>query len=1566
MNTYGLPLLTLASLLIASLLLIGRGQGVRCLVMLGVFPALLCAAGGLVIHGRTPLLPTMLAAGGLAVAGQVFLLLGTNRAGRMALLGAAGGYFIAVALAAWCVRWLQISGVYTPLLRDLWYAPGGAALDFRHLALGAIALAGAGIIADLAVAVTATIQEVHKADPALPAPRLFTAGLRFGRDVIGTEINTLPFALLGTALGALLLVLVRPDVASWPYTWLELVNRQDMAVEVAAMAAGTIGLTLTIPLTAWLVARHLGCRPCVPASTPPAAPVRSLRSFSPLLALVATALAAVATIQWLGESSYRYPAVRHDTHTQLLRAEVQTSCMTGASSGTPASARRTAEGMQLLAMQTGDGRALQVENAITGSPVNDRIVAAGDRALVRLQESSGEAYAALVEIERDRGLVLLLLAVCVTVVVVSGWSGWRALVALLASFLVLLGFLFLIVRTRIPTIPAALAAALAVTALTYVILFGPGRKAAAATLGVVLGLAVASLAGVWFGQWLGFSGRHDSELMALNFYSSAHGFDFPALLGAAVIIGALGVTMDVAIGVASAVHEVYLANPLSRFPTLLAAGLAVGRKVIVAMFGAIFFAYIGLNLGLFLLPWTMPGALHQLLANERVATEAYRLLIGGLAIAWCVPATAFCAAWLTPRTAPAGGQPPADGPGRRDTRHALRPAALLVLLLAGCVVPAAAAESRPARAGDGNANVKELDDWVSGTFTYQLVIGRFYEWNTDPTAIPGLLGELSSRTPLKAGVEFKSVGLDDPQLLRNPLLIMTGNRVFKLSTEELANLRNYLQQGGFLYADDCGGSDWSFRRMISTLFPDDELQPLPAKHPLFRAFYPLEAVPKVVDLYSGPPQVLGLVHDGRLVVVYTYNTDLPCAWERYPDGSYVHVVEEEKREGAIRFGINVMHHALRQQLGRGAAGAGVRPPATQLPAPATLPAGALERYPLRRQLPCTHITAIARDQHQVWFGGHSYLPGEEEGLARWDKETGQWQLFMDAEGILSEEVNCLALRSGELFAGSDTWKWTKGLARFEPATRRWRTLTTAEGLPHNRVVALLPDEERLWVGCRQGVAVVEPGPPERINTVRSPVFPAEGAFVIGLMKNDPFVWVNHFAGLARFDTRNQEWTTLARHTPLLPRHALAMAQADQTAWFLSALTDRVALVRCDLAANDYREWPVDGAVDLNKAVALATDGSELLLGMRDNLGIYALSAEDGKLRHHWAPPDVPRDRNLRTGLLAYDDETVWASFWPNGGLWRRAAGGRDWQEIPFRAGAPASHILSLARLGNSLYAGTMGVGLWRYDLKTQRWVNLNLGILVQGSLYSYLGNHDAIRWENIYAMEPDGARLWMATNHGLILHDPERTPSGFEVLERSGGLLKGVARAEGLIWTGGDDGVLRAFDPAAQAWRESCTWASGAPVRALCVWSNSLWAATAQGLWRRSAGPAGTWAQATNRLSDLHGLWPTAEGLWISSRTALYVQRAPEAPAVEVLPGLDGLPAHAVCATPEGTLVATEQGLVVCTSNFTARAWYNRESGLGAAAISALAADDRQIWLGTLGDGLTRLTRAALAAPCRE
>ncbi len=178
--------------------------------------------------------------------------------------------------------------------------------------------------------------------------------------------------------------------------------------------------------------------------------------------------------------------------------------------------------------------------------------------------------------------------------------------------------------------------------------------------------------------------------------------------------------------------------------------------------------------------------------------------------------------------------------------------------------------------------------------------------------MPGLFSEINRQTKIKARVDFSTVGLDSEELFANPFLIMTGNRFFSLSDEEIANMKNYVLAGGFIYADDCGGADWSFRHMIGKVFPEHKLEEVPKDHPVFSSHFKLSAVPKILDLYGTEAKAFGIFIDGRLAVLYTYDTDVPCGWEKHPDGSFVHLLTPAKHTSSLELGVNIIIHALQE------------------------------------------------------------------------------------------------------------------------------------------------------------------------------------------------------------------------------------------------------------------------------------------------------------------------------------------------------------------------------------------------------------------------------------------------------------------------------------------------------------------------------------------------------------------------------------------------------------------------------------------------------------------------------
>ena len=193
-----------------------------------------------------------------------------------------------------------------------------------------------------------------------------------------------------------------------------------------------------------------------------------------------------------------------------------------------------------------------------------------------------------------------------------------------------------------------------------------------------------------------------------------------------------------------------------------------------------------------------------------------------------------------------------------------------------------------------------------------MTIGRLHydgggDWYANPSSLPNLLSAIRTRTTLRVATEEKVVTLSDDDLWDVPYLYMTGHGNVHWSDRDLATLRRYLQQGGFLHADDNYGMDASIRRELARLFPDHPLVEVPLDHPVYHLVYEFpRGMPKIHVHDGKPAQGFGIFVDGRLVVYYSYQSDLGDGWED-PE---VHHDSPDKREAALRMGVNLFAYAV--------------------------------------------------------------------------------------------------------------------------------------------------------------------------------------------------------------------------------------------------------------------------------------------------------------------------------------------------------------------------------------------------------------------------------------------------------------------------------------------------------------------------------------------------------------------------------------------------------------------------------------------------------------------------------
>jgi hypothetical protein len=181
------------------------------------------------------------------------------------------------------------------------------------------------------------------------------------------------------------------------------------------------------------------------------------------------------------------------------------------------------------------------------------------------------------------------------------------------------------------------------------------------------------------------------------------------------------------------------------------------------------------------------------------------------------------------------------------------------------------------------------------------------DWYGNPTALPNLAKFCNQKINTKIPAKTATVEAGSPDLFAYAFIHMTGHGNVVFSDNDVINLRNYLTSGGFLHIDDNYGMDKYIRRELKRVFPDKELVEVPASHKIFQGPFLFSAgLPKIHEHDNKRPQAFAIIIDGRIVCLYTVETDLGDGWE----DQEVHNDPREVREKALKMGANILHYAF--------------------------------------------------------------------------------------------------------------------------------------------------------------------------------------------------------------------------------------------------------------------------------------------------------------------------------------------------------------------------------------------------------------------------------------------------------------------------------------------------------------------------------------------------------------------------------------------------------------------------------------------------------------------------------
>ncbi len=185
-------------------------------------------------------------------------------------------------------------------------------------------------------------------------------------------------------------------------------------------------------------------------------------------------------------------------------------------------------------------------------------------------------------------------------------------------------------------------------------------------------------------------------------------------------------------------------------------------------------------------------------------------------------------------------------------------------------------------------------------------------WNVHPIGDANLRQKLAELTNINVSTEPKVVRLRDfDDMCRHPFVFMTSEGFFELEPQEERNLREFLERGGFVYADDCvynGQEDrfaQSYAKLINKLFPDNPMRDIPTDHEILHAYFDFpDGVPHMQGVRWPGANARGLFEPGtgRIMTLITPG-DLHCGWVNS-------FWEESKNLQAIKMGINIIIYFL--------------------------------------------------------------------------------------------------------------------------------------------------------------------------------------------------------------------------------------------------------------------------------------------------------------------------------------------------------------------------------------------------------------------------------------------------------------------------------------------------------------------------------------------------------------------------------------------------------------------------------------------------------------------------------
>ncbi|WP_294521123.1 YibE/F family protein [uncultured Pseudoflavonifractor sp.] len=273
------------------------------------------------------------------------------------------------------------------------------------------------------------------------------------------------------------------------------------------------------------------------------------------------------------------------------------------------------------------------------------------RLIVQLgYDDSGVLYVVnIFNYDRWQVVGAFVLVFALVMVLVGGWKGVKALLGLLFTLACVWFLLLPMMLQGVPPIPATVAIIALTSAASLLLLDGPTLKTLCATLGCVGGVAVAGISAAVVGTLTPLSGFNTENAEALVLRAADGGLEISGLLVCGILISSMGAVMDVAMAIASSLHELHTHNPELSPLGLFRSGMNIGRDAMGTMANTLILAFAGSSLNTLLLFQVYDYPIMQLLNSDLMSLELLQGVAGSMGIILTVPIVAALSGYIMGR-----------------------------------------------------------------------------------------------------------------------------------------------------------------------------------------------------------------------------------------------------------------------------------------------------------------------------------------------------------------------------------------------------------------------------------------------------------------------------------------------------------------------------------------------------------------------------------------------------------------------------------------------------------------------------------------------------------------------------------------------------------------------------------------------------------------------------------------------------------------------------------------------------------------------------------------------------